>query len=509
MKPTRLTEGPLTSQLLRLAGPVFVSRALHTLYGVAATAWVGRIGPEALAAVSTGFFASWTINAIADLLVAGTTALVAQAIGAHRDDEAARIARTGLVLAAVFGCAVAFLGWTAAPHLFRLLFDDPEIVRLGSTYLSLYALLAPAFFLVYVFESIFRACGNTRTPMLVLGAGSILNLALDPFLILGWGPFPRLEVKGAVLATAISETLVLLAYIVLAFRRRLPLAIHWRAKWDAASTTWAGEIVRIGGPQAVTGILFSSIYLYLSRLTGRFGAAPLAALGVVNRLESLNYLTSVAMGMAVAAMVGQNLGAGRTDRARRAAHRGALLISIVTVLMTVVYMVAAEPIVRIFTPSEEAVRVGAHSLRIVALSQIFMGWEIVYAAAFAGAGHTLPPMIAAVVSSAARVPLAGWWSSLERAGAAGIWWTITVTCIVRGLAITAWFRRGTWEKKGHRFAAAGETQPLGATSEVPDASALPVSATVEEARAEIPSSGEIPPSHTPASREHSPDPRAT
>jgi putative MATE family efflux protein len=467
-----------------LAGPVFVSRALHTLYGVAATAWMGRVGSDALAAVSTGFFASWTIHAVGDLLVAGVTALVSQSVGARRDAVAGRAGATGIMLAVVLGAALGIAGYFAAPHLFALLFDDPAIESMGATYLSLLSLLAPVLFLVFTFESIFRACGDTRTPMIVLGAGSILNLILDPLLILGWGPFPRLEVRGAVLALAISESLVLLAYGVLAARRRVPLPIPWRGvlEGSAFDLAHARRIVTIGVPHAVTGALFSAIYLFLSRVTGTFGAIPLAALGVVNRLESLNYLTSVAMGMGVAAMVGQNLGGGRLDRAERAAHRGALLITVVTGAMTVVFFVAAEPIVRVFTPGDEAVRVGAHFLRIVALSQVFMGWEIVYGGAFTGAGNTLPPMVAALVTSTIRVPAAFALASPERLGASGVWWTISLTCVVRGLAIMGWFRLGRWKR----------------AFSVPGA----------RGRDETPSSGGIPLSHTPASLEHSPDPHA-
>jgi putative MATE family efflux protein len=318
--------------------------------------------------------------------------------------------------------------------------------------------------------------------MLVLGAGSILNLVLDPFLILGWGPFPRLEVKGAVLTTAISEALVLLAYFELARRGRMPLAIPWSSVTRSFDRAHARRILTIGAPHAVTGAIYSAIYLFLSRITGAFGAIPLAALGVVNRLESLNYLASTAMGMGVAAMVGQNLGGGRIDRAERAAHRGALLITAVTGLMTIVYLGAAEPIIGLFTPGEEAQRVGGHFLRIVALSQVFMGWEIVYGGAFTGAGNTLPPMLAAVAMSIVRVPLAFYWSSPERLGAAGVWWTITLTCIVRGLLISGWFRLGRWKRafSGSDAAARGETR----------------------------NTAEIPPSRTPASPERFPDPRA-
>jgi putative MATE family efflux protein len=477
VKPARLTEGPLTSQLVRLAWPVFISRGLHTLYGVAATAWVGRISPEALAGVSTGFFASWTIAALGDVLVAGVTARVSQAVGARRDRDAARVASAGAATAILAGIVIAGIGFFGARPLFALLFDNPEIERAGSTYLSLYALLAPVFYLVFVFESVFRSCGNSRTPMFVAGTGSILNLILDPCLILGWGPFPRLEIHGAVLSIAISHCLVLSIYLILVARQRFPLHLPVRAFPRERFAGDARSILRIGSPQAVTGMLYSAVYLFLSRITGRFGSGSLAALGVVNRLESLNYLSSVAMGMAVAAMVGQNLGGNRRDRAVHAAHRGAAMITILTATMTVIYLVMPEPIVRIFVSDPKAVAEGTEFLRIVALSQIFMGWEIVYGGAFMGSGNTVPPMKTALVTSLVRFPLA-WGLALPLGlGSTGVWWTITLTCIARGLWVTAWFRRAA-----PRFSVAGAAAP-------------------DETR----SSGEIPLSRMPVSPESSPD----
>lgn len=477
MKPARLTEGPLTSQLVRLAWPVFVSRGLHTLYGVAATAWVGRISPEALAGVSTGFFASWTIAALGDVLVAGVTARVSQAVGARRDQTAGRIASAGAITALLAGIVIAGIGFFGARPLFALLFNNPEIERAGSTYLSLYALLAPVFYLVFVFESVFRSCGNSRTPMFVAGTGSILNLILDPCLILGWGPFPRLEVHGAVLSIAISHTLVLAIYLILVARQRFPLRLPVRSFPRERFAADARSILRIGAPQAVTGMVYSAVYLFLSRVTGQFGSGSLAALGVVNRLESLNYLSSVAMGMAVAAMVGQNLGGNRKDRAERAAHRGAAIITILTATMTTVYLVIPEPIVRIFVSDPNAVREGVEFLRIVALSQIFMGWEIVYGGAFMGSGNTVPPMQTALVTSLVRFPLAWGLAVPLGLGSSGVWWTISMTCIARGLWVTAWFRRAA-----PSFSVAGAA-----------------------ARDETLSSGEIPLSRMPVSPESSPD----
>jgi len=415
---------------------------------MADTAWVGRLSAEALGAVSTCFFASWTLLAVGDTIIAGLTALVSQAIGAHEDEEGTAYAATGAVLAVALGALVAAIGWFGARPLFELLFDDPEVVRMGAEYLSIYSLLAPLFYLDFAAESVFRACGDARTPMNVLLVGTGLNLVLDPLMIFGIGPFPALEVRGAALATAISQVVVVAIYAGLHLRRAFPLPVKLSAALRAGTAERAGRMMRIGLPSALVGVLFSVVYLALARITGAFGATALAALGVVNRLESLNYLTAVAVGMGVSTLVGQNLGAGRADRAEQSAHRGALLISISTGILTVAFLAWPEAIARLFTNEPAAVREAVLFLRIVAVSQVFMGWELVYGQAFTGAGDTLPPMYVSVSMSVIRVPLAWWLSFQTDLGAAGIWWTISLTGIVRGVWLTAWFRLGHWKRKG-------------------------------------------------------------
>lgn len=450
-KPRRLTDGPLTPALLRLAWPVFVSHALYTLYGLADTIWVGRLSAEAIGAVSTCFFASWALLAIGDLFIAGVTALVSQAVGAQREKEAAEVVGTALSLAFLAGLFVATLGWFGARPLFELLFDDPDTIRMGAEYLSLYCLLAPIFYVSHVIDSIYRASGDTRTPMLVLLVGTGLNIGLDPLLILGLGPFPRLEVQGAALATIIGQTTATAIYFGLYLRGHFPIAFRPEHLIRRFSRLRARQIAQIGTPTALIGILFSTVYLVLANYVGQFGAAALAALGIVNRLESLNYLTANAMGMGVATLVGQNLGARQVERAEASADRGALLISISTGLLTALYLLCPEWIARLFTSDPEAIREAVVFLRIVALSQVLMGWELVYGQAFTGAGDTMPPLYASIVTSVIRIPVAWWLAFHTGAGLAGIWWVISITGILRGLWVSGWFKLGRWKMRGVRF----------------------------------------------------------
>jgi putative MATE family efflux protein len=449
-----------------LAWPVFLARALHTLYGVADTVWVGRLGAEAVAAVSTGFFASWALIGVGTMLVAGVTGLVSQAVGAGRDEEAARVVSTGLILAAVTGVAVAAIGWFGAPLLFRALFDDPQVVALGSTYLSMISLAAPAMYAVFVVEATYRSCGDSRTPMLITLTGTALNVVLDPLLILGVGPLPQLGVAGAAAATLLGESASLALAAALTLRGRFPLRLAGAGA--SFSALRAGQILRIGFPETVIDVLFSSVYLLLAHITGSFGAAATAALGIVNRLESVTYLTAAAIGMAVAAMVGQNLGARQPGRAEASARSGGVVVTGVAGVLTVVFLVAPHPVVALFTRDPAVAEQAALFLRIVAVSQVFMGWELVYGQAFVGAGDTLPPMVISVGISLARIPLAWWLAFHTAAGTAVIWWTISLTGILRGVLLVAWFRRGRWKERDLRIGAVPATAlPAGTDAAVP------------------------------------------
>jgi putative MATE family efflux protein len=281
--------------------------------------------------------------------------------------------------------------------------------------------------------------------MLVALAGITLNVVLDPLLILGVGPFPRLGVTGAGLATVAGETASLALALGLAATGRFPLRLaQARASFSAFR---AGQIFRIGAPEAVIDFLFSAVYMVLAYVTGKFGAPATAALGIVNRLESVTYLTAAAIGLAVATMVGQNLGARLPDRAAASARTGGILITGVAGLLTVVYLALPEAIVRLFTDDAEVTRQAVLFLRIVAISQVFMGWELVYGQAFVGAGNTVPPMVISSLTSVARIPMAWGLAFHTSMGTDGIWWTISITGIVRGLLLVFWFRRGRWKER--------------------------------------------------------------
>jgi putative MATE family efflux protein len=314
----------------------------------------------------------------------------------------------------------------------------PEVAALGRRYLGTYLAGCPLIFGFFAVDAAFRASGDTRTPFLLLAGSVAVALALDPVLILGLGPAPRLGVAGAAAATIFTRGVVFLAGVAILVRRRM---IHVRGLRLEALPA----IVRVGLPTAATGVIFSLIYVLLARTITEFGTPALAALGVGHRVEGWAYLVGVGFGVAAAAVVGQNLGARHPDRAARAGWITMGYATALGALAALAQVAFAEQLSGFFTDDPAVVAESARYLRIAALSTVFMGAELVLEGALGGAGATLPPMLASTSLTALRIPLAIW--AAARWGTSGIWWVLALTATARGLAMMALWRSGFWKRK--------------------------------------------------------------
>ncbi|MEP7027868.1 MAG: MATE family efflux transporter [Candidatus Eisenbacteria bacterium] len=447
------TRGPMLRALLRLAAPVVVMQACHTAFHLVNIMWVGRLGAEATAAVTTSFFALWTVYAIADIAAVGTTATVSRFIGARDRAAAGYGAAQGALLAVGIGVTTTVVGLLALPPLFALIGAAPRVQDLAVGYLRI-TLLGAVFSMLYVWaESTMRAAGDTRTPMIVVASCFALNALLDPLLIFGLGPVPALGVRGAAWATVLAQAVAVAWFGGLALRRHPAFPLDFAALRRFAPR-YAVALGRIGLPYSLIGILFSAVYLYFAHVAAHFGTAAVAVVGVGNKIESVTYLVALGFGLACEAIVGQNLGAGRADRAARAAWMSAGLMAAFGSAVMLVMLLAPEALLSVFTSDPEVIRTGAPYVRILGLGQVFTGIELVLNGAFSGAGNTLPPMLISTSVSALRVPLAGWIAVTLGFGLPGLAWMISLTCLVRTAILASWFRRGAWRTKPLATAAA-------------------------------------------------------
>ncbi len=440
-----LTDGPIARALLRLSGPMMVSALLQNAQSLIDLFWVGRLGPTSMAAVAMGGTVMMQLFPAVLGVAMGTLALVSRATGAGNDGEAGAAAAQSMLLALALGLVSGLVGWHVARPLLTLLVAGPAVLAEGTGYLRV--LLAGSFTMNLLFIGNYglQGAGDTRRPMVFMVVANAVNLTLDPLLIFGWGPFPRLGVVGAAWATVIAQAAAAGVSLRFLLGGKTRLRLHG-AGWRP-NPALMRRLLRIGLPGSGQMLSRSLMALVFMRLVAGFGTAAVAAYGTGWRLFMILLMPAFVLGGAASTMVGQNLGAGRPDRARHAAWVAAGMDVVLMASAAAALMTWAPHCIRLFNGEPEVVAAGTRYLRIVAPSFVFAALAIVLGRGLAGAGDTLWPMFITILSLwGLQVPLAWWWSRPPGGSLDGIWRAMAIAMSVHGLLVTAWFETGRWKR---------------------------------------------------------------
>jgi len=446
-----LVAGNLSRGILSLAGPMLASAVLQHVQSLIDLFWVGRLGSESVAGVALAGVVMMAVFPVIMGISTGTLALVSRAVGAGRIEDASATVRQSLLLAGIMGILAGIAGFIWAGDLCALLVGSATAAssnahELAAQYLRISFLGSITVFLLFTASSVFQAAGRVAVPMAAMAISNIVNMILDPILIYGLAGFPKLGVNGAALATVLAQAAGAAMVVMLLCRGRagfhaqmLPIRVDVALMW---------RIGRIGLPS--TGQLLSRnlMAMALMSLVGRCGTAALAGYGIGTRFHMMALMPAFAFGNAVAPIVGQNLGAGKPERAAAAAWIGlGSATAVMAVIATCLFLFAA-PLVRIFDASPAVVAVGGDYLRIVSPFYVFSMAGIVLGRALQGAGDTIPPMILTLVSLwGLQVPLAVALSRAIEPATRGIWWAIGIAVTAHGCLTAAWFMRGKWKHK--------------------------------------------------------------
>ena len=439
-----LTTMPLSRAILKLAGPAIGSMLFIMIFGLVDVWWVGKLGAEQLAGVSAAAFILWALQSIATLVDTGVNAMVSRFFGAGEKRRASLVIGQGIILALLLAVSNSGIGLAIERFTFVKMGLHGAVLDAALDYMNIILYGLPTIFLAFALDAAFRGMGDTKTPLKIISAGLTLNMILDPLLIFGVGPFPRMGAGGAALATIIAHGFIVLAAILLLQRRDIKIIFRHEKKWIDWDIMW--RLIKIGAPIAVNGFLFSLSYMALTRIITSFGPDALAAIGVGHRIEGLSYNVAVGFSFAAATLVGQNLGAGKPQRAEKAVWLNILYISTFLVAASLFFYFFGHAIFRFFVDDAEVIAEGAIYLKIVALFEIFLGFEIVLEGAFAGAGNSMPPMLISVPLTWARIPLALFLAHNMDMGSQGVWWAISITTGLKGVVMAFWFRRGNWKR---------------------------------------------------------------
>lgn len=440
------TAGNLNRAILLLAIPMVLEMVLESLFAVVDVLWVGRLGANAVATVGLTESLLALVFSIGIGLSMSTTAMVARRIGEKDPVDAAIAGAQAIFLGLLISLAIGVPAFIFAPQLLRLMGASPEIVATGSGYARIALGGCGAIVMLFLNNAIFRGAGDAAIAMRLLWVSNILNLILDPCLIFGLGPFPRLGVTGAALATFSGRSIgVLYQFYRLmkgSERIRIPpslLRLNPRVMW---------RLIRV----SLTGILQFAIantsWIALVRIVSIFGAAALAGYTIAIRIVIFVILPSWGLSNAAATLVGQNLGAGHPQRAEQAVWRTGLYNMLFLGIIGVVFIFSATPLVRLFTHDPAVVPLAASALRILSYGNIAYAYGMVMLQSFNGAGDTITPTIVNFFGFwVLEIPLA-WWLALHQGlRSTGVFLSIVIAQAAVAVAGILLFRRGKWKRQ--------------------------------------------------------------
>ncbi|MGI6188293.1 MAG: MATE family efflux transporter [Clostridiales bacterium] len=447
-----ITEGNIFRALFRLALPIMGTSFVHTAYNMTDMIWVGRIGSRAVAAVGTAGFYIWLSAAFILISRIGAEVGVAQSVGKRDMAEAKVYIKHSfqlIVSLALLYASVLIIFRKALIDFFNI--GESDIESNATAYLAIISLGLVFNFINPVFTGIFNGYGESRIPFAINSLGLIINMILDPLMILGIGPFPRLEVAGAALATIIAQFCVTVVFIIKACRTKEIFSDLNLFKPPDMNRIKA--IVRLGFPAGLQSGLFTIFAMFVTRIIAQWGPIPIAVQKVGSQIEAISWMTAGGFQTAMSTLVGQNYGARKWHRVVKSYFAGMTVMSIIGLLATGLLVFAARPLFSIFINEEETIRHGVVYLQILGISQLFMCIESTTAGAFNGLGKTIPPSVVGITFNALRIPAALILSSTSL-GLNGVWWAISLSSICKGTVLTTWyliFLRRNPETKGFRI----------------------------------------------------------
>jgi putative MATE family efflux protein len=433
--------------LVALAVPIVATNVFQSLYQLIDTFWVGRLGAEAVAAVSLTFpILFFMISLGGGMAVAGAI-LVAQTFGAGDQEAVDHAAGQTLLVVVAISIVLSLTGFLLTGTLVSFFSPDLGVERMAVDYLQVSFLGLIAVFIYFVFQALLRGVGDVKTPMMVVAGTVVLNFFLDPLLILGWGPVPGQGVVGAAWATVGAQGLAGVVGLGILFSGRY--GIHLRLRHLAPDRALVLKIVRLGIPSSIEQSTRALGLAVMMLLVASYGTTVIASYGIGARILSFAIIPAMGLSMATSTVVGQNVGARQDTRAGSAARLGMMAGFVGLSVAGAVLWVLAEPIVRAFVPSEpEVIEIGTHFMRIMSPAFGFFGIQMVMSGALAGAGNTLAAMALSILSFwVLRFPVAWVLAVPGGLGPDGVFWSFPISNVLAGVIALGWFFRGTWIRR--------------------------------------------------------------
>ena len=432
--------------IVLLAVPMVLEMAMESLFGIVDIFFVAHLGADATATVGITEGMLVLVMAVAFGLSMGATAVVARRVGEHDKDGAAEAAVQCILIGLGFALLILSIALPFAPRLLAWMGAGPQILAVGSLYTRIMLSTSGIIVLLFLINAVFRGAGDAAIAMRVLWLANLINLCLDPCLIRGIGPFPKLGVTGAAVSTSIGRSIGVLFQLYMLSKGSAHLEVlkkHIRVK---LKLMW--NILEVAGVGVLQLLVATASWLVMVRLIQSFGSQATAGYTVAIRIVIFSTLPSWGLGSAAATLVGQNLGAKQPERAEQSVWRASFFNAVFLAVVSAVFLIWAPQLVSIFSSDPQVVRYGANCLRIISLCYVLWAYGEVIVQAFNGAGDTwTPTLINFFVYWVVQLPLAFILAFKFNFGPNGAYYGILTAEILLALIGIYVFRKGKWKQK--------------------------------------------------------------
>jgi len=437
-----LTEGNITKKLLIFSIPMIVGNLISQLYNVVDTIVVGNfVGSDAVAAVSASFPIMMLFNALFFGVSIGAGIVVAQNYGAKRLDIVNKTVNTAFVLVYIVGVIITIGGLALARPMLELLGTPTNIIGDSTTYLAIIFAGSLGNMAYYIGGGILRGMGDSRYPLIFLSVSAALNIILDLLFVIAfhWG------VAGVAIATIISH-FVSGALVHIRVNSGV-YPVHVSLKSMRIDKPLTATILRLGIPSAIQNVAMSLGSVVIQSFANRFGSNYIAANAIVQKVDGFVIIPMMSFGMALSTFVGQNVGAGKIERARDAINTALRLIVVFGLILGVVLWFFGGNVMRIFTDNQTVLSVAGQGIRILAFFYFIMGLNQNLSGAMRGAGASYAPMAVSIIGNFLRIPVA-YFIAVRPENQYGLFWAMVFSIIIQFILLFSYYRTGHWKTQG-------------------------------------------------------------
>lgn len=440
------TEGSIPKHLLSFSIPLFLGNILQALYNTVDSIWVGRfLGPQALAAVSVSFPIIFVLVALVTGITMATTVMVAQYVGAKKIDMVKKTVGNSLFLLIIASIVASTTGILLNRTLLRLINTPEEILPMASGYARIIFMGFIFMFGYNMTSAILMGLGDSKTPLRFLFYSTMINIVLDPIMIFGLGPIPKMGIQGAAIATILSQAISFV--LALRYLDRNEHVISYKLRDIRYDRELTRLTIKIGLPAGIQQTVVALGNTLIMSIVNSFGVNVVAAFNAAQKLDSFAFMPSMSIGMASSTLTGQNMGAGKTERVKEVARWSEIIAVLITGIISAVFLLVPDKLLLLFTTDREVLNLGAQCLRILAIAYVPFGLMWVFNGIIRGAGDTIITMIISIISLwVVRLPLSAY---LSKTGLAqnGIWVGMSSGSILSAILSYAYYRSGRWKRR--------------------------------------------------------------